>query len=75
MLVPLWLALGISNSLGNYITMVLDPSAPMIVKNMQNRNSSYTALLNDLGYKLDRVLADNNFTFVQLLDAIAVRWE
>ena len=59
--------------MANYMTMVFDPSAPLIHYGFSQFDSNHTSKMNDLAAQLDAILESNNFTFVELLDAVAVR--
>ena len=59
--------------MANYMTMVFDPSAPLIHYSLGQFDSNHTKKMNDLAAQLDAILENNNFTFVDLLDAVAVR--
>ena len=69
---------GISNEMANYLTMVFDPMAPSIRAAKTEKNSSYADRLANLSAELDRLLSSKNMTFLELMNAVAVRsghWE
>ena len=63
----------ISNEMANYMTMVFDPSAPLIHYGLSQFDPHHRSKMKDLAQQLDAILENNNFTFVDLLDAVAVR--
>ena len=66
---------GISNEMANYLTMVFDPMAPSIRAAKTEKNSSYADRLANLSAELDRLLSSKNMTFLELMNAVAVRSE
>ena len=64
---------GISNEMANYLTMVFDPMAPSIRAAKTEQNSSYAGRLANLSAELDRLLSSKNMTFLELMNAVAVR--
>ena len=59
--------------MANYMTMVFDPSAPLIHWGVKQIDPQHKSKMRDLEEQLDAILEKNNFTFVDLLDAVAVR--
>ena len=59
--------------MANYMTMVFDPSAPLIHYGAGLLDPHHKSKMMDLAKQLDDILENNNFTFVDLLDAVAVR--
>ena len=55
------------------MTMVFDPSAPLIHYGLSQFDPHHRSKMKDLAQQLDAILENNNFTFVDLLDAVAVR--
>lgn len=57
------------------MTMVFDPSAQSIYNGMKQNPyfPNYASHIMDMDERLDTILDQNNFTFVDLLDAVAVR--
>ena len=61
--------------MANYMTMVFDPSAQNIYYGMKQHPyfPNFKGHIMDMEKRLDTILDLNNFTFVDLLDAVAVR--
>ena len=64
---------GISNEMANYMTMVFDPMAPGVLAAKAEQDPSYADRLDDLSTELDRILSSKNMTFLELMNAVAVR--
>ncbi len=77
----------VSNELANYMTMVFDPSASVVAASMRETyahykevgaemsgGEDYDARLARMDIELEAVLSNRSMTFVELLDAIAVRY-
>ena len=64
---------GISNEMANYMTMVFDPMAPSVLAAKTEQDSSYADRLDVLSTELDRILSLRNMTFLELMNAVAVR--
>ena len=64
---------GISNEMANYMTMVFDPMAPSVLAAKTELEPGYADRLDDLSTELDRILSTKNMTFLELMNAVAVR--
>ena len=64
---------GISNEMANYMTMVFDPMAPSVLAAKTEQEPGYADRLDDLSTELDRILSSRNMTFLELMNAVAVR--
>ena len=63
----------ISNDMANYMTMVFDPSASLLHWGLKQADPQHKSKMVNLAAELDVILEKHNFTFVDLLDAVAVR--
>ena len=59
--------------MANYMTMVFDPSAPLLHWGLKRVDPQHKSKIGNLTAQLDSILEKNNFTFVDLLDSVAVR--
>ena len=59
--------------MANYLTMTFDPMAPSIRAAKTEQDPSFAVRLADLSAELDQILSSRNLTFLELMNAVAVR--
>ena len=59
--------------MANYLTMAFDPMAPSIRAAKTEQDPRFADRLDDLSAQLDHILSSRNLTFLELMNAVAVR--
>ena len=59
--------------MANYLTMAFDPMAPSIRAAKMELDPRFADRLDDLSAQLDQILSSRNLTFLELMNAVAVR--
>ena len=59
--------------MANYLTMAFDPMAPSIRAAKMELEPRFADRLDDLSAQLDQILSSRNLTFLELMNAVAVR--